>query len=1637
MDFSRENKTGNKFTVGELNQLLEINKAITEAKTAVELLASIREKVSQLIPFDDTGILIVEKDGMYHYDMAVNIPGWDDSNANKKLQEHTDLKRIKHPGSYLEDVIKRLEKSNSPIIEDYNLRLKEFDYPFFEILEEVGYKEGLVTVLKSNGITYGTFWLNSLKKNHFKQEHFNLFEAIAAQVSVAVANILAQEELVNENRTKAILLDISEHIAAIDNRKELFTTIINEIKPIIPIDDTGILVLNKAGTHWQDWTNIENFQETDAAKNLNLAGFTDYIPLDHFTEIAFNSTGIFSIKEVIEANHPFATIMTDAGLKEFMFTPLISHGKTIGSLFFDSQTQGTYSPKYFDTFKVIANMVASAVSNILSNEEIKEREKEKSLLLDISNSISQINNKVDLLKSINELLWPIFHHDDAGFSIVDKDHKYFIDYHNLYSQEIPYLEEAKFFNGEVYKGVYNVEDGTIPFPDSIVEHYMYRKPEIGKLKDVLSLNRNTDLLKLEIEHGLVYYICSPLTTGGKTLGLFNLLFKEENKPNAASLSLFTQIAEIMALAFSNILANEELLEREKEKDILLNISQKLSNTTKADELLQVIIREVKPIFNFYDTGVLVIDENAKGVYDLSVVYPHIDNSEVNDFLNNKGYYKDNQLLPLKNSVVEWILQQFDTKKLPIVFNYQKDYSTYSDGHLLEDLKKGGYISAWMCPLVQRGKIFGVFSLNFTKHQTIPIEKETLLLALADRIASSLANILTKEEILESEKEKSVLLSLSESIATIRDTNELWKVMIEKVKPILGFKASVSTIYSPDYSKYCYYLFSSDVVSNELPENLKKLFHVYVPIKDTSDEWVLQQGDVCTLTLEEKKPLARSNPESIEILRTAGIEFNLYIKLKVGGKIIGVQHYHFESRENIAEKTISLARSITDLIAIALANILANEEILKREIEKSRLLKISGAISRISNKQDLLKVIYGNITPVFPFDSAGLFITDLDRDVIYEVLDSHAYPDDLQQALENSNDLGPWKLSESNIDSWWMKETIVIRSMETEAELSKGSFAESQFNAGLAYGLKHFIGGPMYANGKKIGAICFNSKQENFYSEENLFMFQSLSEQISVAIANILANEDITKRAEEKALLLRLSTELSLKRSIHGVTALIFERIKSLINAEGIVLTLLSEDKKSYKAVQHESSPEVLAIYQADKEYRGNFNKNVPLHLDPFISGEQVFEKRLPFYAKVADILKSHPDHAWANLMHKAGTESTTVYVLRLNEQPFGAMFWHWQDELANPEDIYPMIQGIGDLVAITISNLISSSELEERAKEIEYLNQKLEEQNAYLEEEILGKYNFGEIIGESPALQNIYHNIKLVSKTDTTVLITGETGTGKELIARAIHEASDRRGKTLIKLNCAALPAQLIESELFGHERGAFTGAIERRIGKFELAHESTIFLDEVGELPLDLQAKLLRVLQERELERLGGSKVIKTNVRVLSATNRDLQKEVQAGKFRSDLYYRLNVFPIHLPPLRERKEDIPPLVHHFLGKYQKKLGKQVAGVSNKVMTQLTSYPWPGNIRELEHVLERSCILSTERILKEIHLPKIHQDRENYEDNGHLSTLADNEKTHILKALKHCNWKVSGLGGAAELLDLKPSTLEFRMKKLGIRRLHQ
>ncbi len=538
----------------------------------------------------------------------------------------------------------------------------------------------------------------------------------------------------------------------------------------------------------------------------------------------------------------------------------------------------------------------------------------------------------------------------------------------------------------------------------------------------------------------------------------------------------------------------------------------------------------------------------------------------------------------------------------------------------------------------------------------------------------------------------------------------------------------------------------------------------------------------------------------------------------------------------------------------------------------------------------------------------------------------------------------------------------------------------------------------------------------------------LAEILASALERMRAAEQIHELMLFEHLLYEISaTYINLPRDQYAkVIKSDLGRVGRLLGADRCIFYSLSKDRKHFKFDPafiwwpEEDNEEIKALDEY-REKHPDFLGSFQFAFDQWNQGKVLLYNRL-------DEL-SDDTGRFKETLSKFGVKSYLSVPISVAGKTVGSMvittirkYRVWSDELVQ------RIRLIGEIFANGLMRKRNEEEIQQALSEIKQLNEQIEADYLYLSEEIKLEHNYGDIVGQSQALQRILVKVNQVAPTDAPVLLLGETGTGKGLIARSIHNASRHSDRPLIQVNCGALSPNLIESELFGHEKGAFSGALNRRVGRFELAHGTTLFLDEIGELPLELQPTLLRVLQDGEFERVGGSQTIKTNVRLIAATNRDLEREVEEGRFRRDLWYRLSVFPVFVPPLRERLEDIPLFISWFVDKYGKWIGKKFKRVPQKTIRALQGYNWPGNIRELENLIERAVITSTEGHLQ-IEIPA-----SSGASPFQTLSLEEVERDHIVSVLENTKWKIEGRGGAASRLGLKPSTLRFRMKKLKIKR---
>ncbi|OQP59546.1 Fis family transcriptional regulator [Niastella vici] len=850
-----------------------------------------------------------------------------------------------------------------------------------------------------------------------------------------------------------------------------------------------------------------------------------------------------------------------------------------------------------------------------------------------------------------------------------------------------------------------------------------------------------------------------------------------------------------------------------------------------------------------------------------------------------------------------------------------------------------------------------------------------------------------------EQERKILLDLGNDLTRVRDKNDLIALFSKRLKSLYSITHAIIALI--DHKDETYGAFLYDIENSPIKSHpgYKLLFGQRFTLNEPFIKSVLAADGPISFILEEVMDQPQS-PAFLRVNYEGGIREILMTKLLNAEKPIGFINIYSDKAGRFTNEFRSIMNGIAPQLSSAVTNIIKNEELRNKEKEKSFLLEFSSDIATVRTKEELARSVRTAINKLN--QKSGYVIRRINEDKTT----MSPYVFDLGLKEHDQNIVNALQKASYPINDGLQNrvlESPIPLLFNVEREIQRGLTAPYLLNW-QAMGFKNFLGIRLRNGETNLGLLFLDIE------EINVPLLQGICSQISIALANIMANEQISKKQEEQAFLLNFSNDITQVRTKNDLQAAIVTVLDKTLHTKLAMIRVIDEDGFHMSPFMFDKT-----LFEKAKVDFEKMSANVITIEEKYTAQVLASEEGVVF--NIEEELKS--GNAYAQLWKTTGLRNSYGLPLRVGNKNIGTI-WMQADRLS------PLIlRGICAQISIAIANILANEKL------LAYKKQ-LEVENDYLKEQIKTIYNFSEIIGNADTMQKVYRLMSLVAESNTTVLVLGETGTGKELIARAIHNASPRRDKLMVKVNCAALPANLIESELFGHERGAFTGAIDRRLGKFELANQSTLFLDEIGELPLEAQSKLLRVIQERELERLGGKQTIKVDVRLIAATNRNLEEEVKAGRFRADLYYRLNVFPITLPPLRERADDIEPLIHFFVARYSKNTGRRIKKVTPKVIQQLRSYVFPGNVRELEHLIERSVLLATDGVLDEVYIPR-ETNAEKHEQAYALNrSLGQVERDYIIDVLKRCAGKISGSGGAAEILDIPGNTLHSKMKKLGI-----
>jgi formate hydrogenlyase transcriptional activator len=844
-----------------------------------------------------------------------------------------------------------------------------------------------------------------------------------------------------------------------------------------------------------------------------------------------------------------------------------------------------------------------------------------------------------------------------------------------------------------------------------------------------------------------------------------------------------------------------------------------------------------------------------------------------------------------------------------------------------------------------------------------------------------------------------LLEVTEAISAHRDLHELFRDLAQRLPRVVHVNFVALSLHDPVRNTMRLHTIQANVPADLVGGHEG-------PVEETPDGlvWHTQQPILVANLIEERRW-----PKVTQCMKEDGVNSFCVVPLTTAVRRLGAMGFLSLEKDAYGETDLEFLQQVAKQIAVAVDNVLHHQDLIHDGDRLRLLLEVSEAIVSHRDLSSLFRDLAQRLPAIAVFDFIGLILHDPAKNLmkvhVLETAAAHHLTtklDGLELPIEESS--SGWV--------WTHQQPLIIPSLAEEARFTMGMAALKDI------GVQSVCLFPLTTAMRRLGAIGFGSLEPRAFGEKNMGLLGQVAKQVAVAVDNVL-NFAGTEAAQQS--LARERDRLSLVLEINNAVVSHLE-LPKLLKAISVCLGRVIPHDLAWFCL-YDPATHQLQTHALDFPSHQDFTEAgdpIPLEGTPeglaFTTQQTVLIRSLDLSEFPAEIIKRGA---------AAGLKSGCAVPLISHGRGLGTLSVVSTQEGAFTDDDAKLLSWIGAQVALAAANSMAY-------QEISSLRDKLAKEKLYLEEEIQTEYNFEEIVGDSRALKLLLKEIQTVAATDSTVLILGETGSGKELVARALHNRSDRRERTFVKLNCAAIPTGLLESELFGHERGAFTGAIAAKIGRFELADRGTIFLDEVGEIPLELQVKLLRVLQEQEFERLGSTRTIRVTVRVIAATNRDLGRMVEEQAFRSDLYYRLKVFPVTVPPLRERVEDIPLLVRHFAQKFAQRMKKRIETIPSEAMHALQAYHWPGNVRELENFIERAVILTQGPDLV-VSLAELKRTPTHTTQSG-ATTLEQAEREHILRSLRETNWTIGGPAGAAARLGMKRTTLQSKMQKLNISR---
>jgi formate hydrogenlyase transcriptional activator len=855
----------------------------------------------------------------------------------------------------------------------------------------------------------------------------------------------------------------------------------------------------------------------------------------------------------------------------------------------------------------------------------------------------------------------------------------------------------------------------------------------------------------------------------------------------------------------------------------------------------------------------------------------------------------------------------------------------------------------------------------------------------------------------------LLIEVSEAIATHRDLTVLCRDLARRLPAVVPFEFIALCLHDPEKN-----VIRVDMLGTADADSVPPGLEMPVAESFSGLVFTTQQPFV----VRHRGEAARF-PTSMSLMEQIGAESFCILPLTTTVRPLGAMAFGSTTPRAFDQSELEFLQMVVKQVAVAVDNVLHEERArvvqtqLSHERDRLRLLlQVSESIASHRSVNDLFHDLAERLPRVIGFDYVNLLL----HDPVKNVMRLHVLvaPEDvtIKPGLEI-----PVEGTAAGL-VWKTQKPVVVVDVDAEQRFAQ------LIPVLREKGVKSFCALPVTTALRRLGTVGFGSLTRRAYPDPDVHFMEQVANQIAVAVDNVLhdesarsAREQLTRDRDRLRLLLEVNNAVVSHLDLDQVFTAVSACLRRVIPHDGSSLLLYEPETGQFRI--H------VLVFSGNRSFIEQGRAPNP---DRATSPAGIaMARRQTTVFGVPQLEELAQESEATRRILAEGVKSFCSVPLLSHDRVLGTLnIGSFRVDAFATEDL-ELVGQVAQQIAIAVENAMAFRQIAE-------LKEKLNTEKLYLEDEIRTSQNFGEIVGPSAGLRQVLSQVEIVAPTDSTVLIQGETGTGKELIARAIHNSSGRRSRTFIKLNCAAIPTGLLESELFGHEKGAFTGAIARKVGRLELADGGTLFLDEVGDIPLELQSKFLRVLQEREFERLGSTRTIRVDVRLVAATNRDLAAMVDAREFRSDLYYRLNVFPIVTPPLRDRREDIDPLVRYFTQKFAKRLNKRIETLPTHTMAALSRYHWPGNVRELENFIERAVILSRGSNL-EAPLAELKRNGNDPADRSReQATLEELEREHIRQALEQVNWTVGGPAGAAAKLGMRRTTLQSKMAKLGITR---